>query len=258
MVSVMPVAARERIAVVIPAFNEAGTIAEVARRTRAQAQQVIVVDDGSSDGTGDRLAGLDVTVLRNSENLGKAMSLWRGMQHAIAQGAEAIVTLDADGQHQPEDIPQVLAAAQAQPNSIVIASRLRKTEGAPPLRLFANRCANFWISWAAGYYIPDSQSGFRFYPAELLKRVTPPQGRASCFAFESEVLIDAAWKGVHSRPVTIDSLYFKAARPSHYRPVLDTVRIVLMVAKRLLRRGMYPQGLWRALRAKHEHESVTR
>jgi glycosyltransferase involved in cell wall biosynthesis len=237
----------QKFAVVIPAFNEAATIADVARRARAQLVPVIVVDDGSTDGTTAALQGIDVTVLRNAENCGKALSLWRGMQLALEQGVDAVITLDADGQHRPEDIPQVLAAARAQPGRVIIASRLRKTEGAPPLRLFANRCANFWISWAAGYYIPDSQSGFRLYPAALLKQIAAPRGRASCFVFESEVLIEAAWRGVRSAPVTIDSLYLKAARPSHYRPVLDTVRIVIMVALRLLRRGMYPQGLWRAL-----------
>jgi glycosyltransferase involved in cell wall biosynthesis len=237
----------ENVAVVIPAFNEAATIADVARRARAQVRQVIVVDDGSIDTTAEQLKGLDVTVLRNQQNQGKAVSLWRGMMQSLEQGARAVVTLDGDGQHRPEDIPQVLAAANANPDHLVIASRLRHTEGAPPLRLFANHTANFWISWAAGYRIQDSQSGFRLYPAELLRRLSAPRGRRSCFVFESEVLIEAAWQGVRSQPVTIDSIYLKAARPSHYRPVLDTVRIILMVAQRLLRRGLHPVGLLRSL-----------
>lgn len=237
----------ENVAVVIPAFNESATIADVARRTRAQVRQVIVVDDGSIDGTAEQLKGLDVSVLRNPQNQGKAVSLWRGMVQALQQGALAVITLDGDGQHRPEDIPQVLATASASPGTLIIASRLRHTEDAPPLRLFANHAANFWISWAAGYRIQDSQSGFRLYPAELLRRLNAPQGRRSCFVFESEVLIEAAWQGVCSQPVTIDSIYLKAARPSHYRPVLDTVRIVRMVALRLLRRGLYPGGLWRSL-----------
>jgi glycosyltransferase involved in cell wall biosynthesis len=237
----------DNVAVVIPAFNESATIADVARRARAQVRQVIVVDDGSVDGTAEQLQGLDVSVLRNPQNLGKAVSLWRGMSQAIQQGAPAVITLDGDGQHRPEDIPQVLAAANANPGNLIVASRLRHTEGAPPLRLFANHTANFWISWASGYRIHDTQSGFRLYPAELLRRLSAPQGIRSGFVFESEVLIEAAWQGIRSKPVTIDSIYLKAARPSHYRPVLDTVRIILMVALRLLRRGLYPIGLWRSL-----------
>ncbi len=237
----------DNVAVVIPAFNEAATIADVARRARAQLRQVIVVDDGSTDNTAEQLKDLDVTVLRNPENRGKAVSLWRGMTQALQLGALAVITLDGDGQHRPEDIPQVLAAANVNPGQMIMASRLRHTEGAPALRLFANHTANFWISLAAGYRIPDSQSGFRLYPAELLRRLSAPRGRRSCFVFESEVLIEAAWQGVRSQPVTIDSIYPKAARPSHYRPVLDTAHIVLMVAQRLLRRGLHPVGLWRSL-----------
>lgn len=239
-------------AVVIPAYNEEATIRGVAERARAQvneANQVIVVDDGSADDTSQALEDLDVMVLRNESNLGKAGSLWRGMQYALEQDFDGVVTLDGDGQHQPEDIPRVLTAAQASPNHIIIASRLRHQENAPALRLFANRFANFWISWAAGYYIPDSQSGFRFYPAEVLRQVEVAIDKEHGFAFESEILIDAAWKGVRSQPVPIDSVYFKAARHSHYRAGADTLQIVTTVAKRLLRRGMYPIGLIRVLHA---------
>nr|UXE46157.1 undecaprenyl-phosphate 4-deoxy-4-formamido-L-arabinose transferase [uncultured bacterium] len=236
------------IAVVIPAYNEAATIADVATRARQQVSRVIVVDDGSKDGTADKLFGLDVTLLRNEANHGKALSLWRGMQQALDSGATAIITLDADGQHQPEDIPRLLEAWRANPGKLIIASRLRKTENAPRLRLFANRFANFWVSWAAGYRIPDSQSGFRLYPAAVLWEVPAPKGRASCFAYESQVLIDAAWRGHHSVPVVVDSVYHVAARPSHYRPALDTTRIVMMIAWRLIQRGGYPVGLWRLMR----------
>jgi glycosyltransferase involved in cell wall biosynthesis len=241
-------AAHDRVTVVIPAYNEAATIADIAKRARAQLAQVIVVDDGSGDGTAEQLRGLDVTVLRNERNCGKAVSLWRGMETALARGASAVVTLDADGQHQPEDIPQMLRAAAQYPGQLIVASRLRRAAPPPPLRLFANRCANFWISWAAGYWIADSQSGFRLYPAALLRRLPTPHGRGSGFVFESEALIEAAWQGVRSRPVVIDSIYPKVARPSHYRPAVDTLRIIRMVALRLLRRGLYPLGLWRVLR----------
>ncbi len=239
----------DEVAIVIPAFNEAATIAEIAKRARTQVPRVIVVDDGSSDDTAAQLAGMDITLLRNTVNCGKGASLWRGARHAVEQGARAVITLDADGQHRPEDIPRVLDAASLRPGTIIIASRLRHQENAPRLRLFANRMANFWISWAAGYFIPDSQSGFRLYPADLLEQIKVPHARRHSFVFESEILIAAAWLGVRSVPVPIDSIYFEAARPSHYRATEDTLLITRMVAGRLLRRGMNPLGLMRVLSA---------
>lgn len=236
-----------KVAVVIPAYNEARTIAEVARRARQHCDQVFVVDDGSQDGTADAVADLEITLLRNPHNLGKAGTLWNGMQAALALGADAVITLDGDGQHRPEDIPRVLVAAQQHPNHIIVASRLKHRENAPPLRLFANRMANFWISWAAGYFIADSQSGFRLYPASVLRQVQVSHERAKSFVFESEILIAASWQGIRSIPVAIDSLYFEAARASHYQATRDTLRIIHMVAGRLLRRALNLPGLVRVL-----------
>ncbi len=245
----------DNIAVVIPAYNEAATIVDVVKRARAQVANVVVVDDGSVDNTGDLLMDLDVSVLRNDVNCGKGASILNGAQHALTTGAQAVITLDGDGQHQPEDIPRVLSAAALYPDSIIVASRLRNTEHAPPLRLFANHFANFWVSWAAGYWVPDSQSGFRLYPKTALERVNVPHTLDRSFVFESEVLIAAAWQGIKSEPIAIDSVYFKAARHSHYKPTQDTVRIVRMIAGRLLRRGMYPLGLYRALRSRRSRDS---
>ena len=234
-----------RAAVVIPAFNEERTIGEVAALAVAQGVEVIVVDDGSSDRTADRLEGSEVVVLRNETNSGKGASLWRGMQHALAEGAEAIVTLDADGQHAPEDIPRLLNAAASNPGRVIIGARTRNAENAPRARLFANHFADFWVSWAAGRPIRDSQSGFRLYPAEAAGSI----GRElnGGFVFESEILIELARRGCRFATVPIASCYPADARPSHFRPVRDIARIVRMVAWKLITRGLYPQGLARAL-----------
>ena len=235
---------RSDSAVVIPAFNEASTISDIVKRASEYSDLVIVVNDGSTDNTAECLESLPVTVLNNSENQGKGKSLLRGMNYAIDLGVKSVITLDGDGQHQPEDIPLLLEQEALNPNKIIIAARLRARHAAPPLRRFANAFADFWISWAAGQKIRDSQSGFRLYPADVLNYCKTNSDK---FVFESEILIDAAHHGISSKSVAIDTVYHKNARASHYRPAADTWAIVKMVARKLFLRGFYPIGLLRSL-----------
>ena len=236
--------------VVIPAYNEAGSIREVVMTAmrHAGAAVIVVVDDGSSDATAACLDGLPVTLLRNQRNLGKAASLWRGFELALQMQASRVVTLDGDGQHRPEDMDRLLQAAERMPSAIVIGARLHQREQFPPARYWANRLARFLVSWAAGYYIADSQSGFRVYPAALLRQLRREDVPGEGFVFESEILIAAARRGVRSIAVDIPAIYHHAARPSHFHPVRDILGIGCMLARHLLRRGLYPAGLWRALR----------
>jgi len=232
--------------VVIPAYNEAATIREVAARALRQCPRVVIVDDGSTDDTAAALHGLPIELLRNPRNEGKAAALWRGMQHALAAGADAVITLDGDGQHRPEDIPRLIETSSRSPASIIIGSRMNNAAAFPRKRLLANRTANFWISWACGYAIEDSQSGFRLYPGTLLRDIRIAHDHAHGFVFESEILIKAARRGIGSIPVAIEAIYARAARPSHFRSVVDVLRITRMVAWKLLSRGLYPQGFVRA------------
>lgn len=235
-------------ALVIPAHNEATTIGEVVKKALRYINEVIVIDDGSSDGTTEALERLPITVLRNTKNMGKAFSLWRGFCHALDRGARAIVTLDGDGQHSPEDIPRLIAQWEGTPHYLIIGARTRQQRQDFDLRVCANRIADFWISWAAGYYIADSQSGFRVYPSRLLRRISCRYGRAQSFVFESEVLIESAKLGYRSISLPIESNARMASRASHFRPALDVIRITRMVAWKLLSRGMYPTGLYRSLK----------
>jgi glycosyltransferase involved in cell wall biosynthesis len=236
-----------KIAVVIPAYNEALTIRDVASRALAQLRDVIVVDDGSTDGTSATLHGLPLTLICNPRNLGKGASLWRGFAVALAEGAEAVITLDADAQHRPEDIPRLVEAWRAQPGHIVIGARLWDRGNVPRLRYFGNRFANFWVAWAAGFPVSDSQSGFRLYPASILRRVKVAHGPGARFAFESEILIEAGRAGAGFSAVPISALYPPAARASHYRSAADTARIVRMIAWKLLARGLDLPALVRSL-----------
>jgi glycosyltransferase involved in cell wall biosynthesis len=232
-------------AIVIPARNESATIRAVAQRARAQCPHVIVIDDGSTDGTRDALHDLPVTVLRHAQSAGKGASLLDGIREAIRSGADRIVTLDGDGQHAPEEIPRLLAAAERQLDKIVIGARLRNREAVPWLRNFANHFADFWISWACGARIRDSQSGFRVYPAVLFNDLAIDTNPERGFVFESEILIRAAARGIGVTGVAIDAIYQTSTRPSFYRN-LDTWRITRMVAWSLITRGLYLTGLYRA------------
>jgi glycosyltransferase involved in cell wall biosynthesis len=245
-----------RVVVVIPAYNEAATIAGVVRRAAAHAASVIVVDDGSRDGTAAALDGLPCAVIVHPRNLGKGAALARGMAEALAQGAGVVITLDADGQHAPEEIPRLVRAAAAHPDAVIIGARLRRTERAPRHRRIANRVADFFIGWAAGQRIDDTQSGFRLYPAALLPRLEVPSGPDRGFVFESELLIEAARAGVPIRSVAIDSIYASGARPSHFRPVTDIARIGRMLFWKLAPRGFDPVGLVRSLSRRERSRSA--
>lgn len=233
--------------VVIPAYNEAATVRDVAMRARQQCTNVVVVDDGSTDSTCRAATGLDVTILRNEENCGKAGSISRGFEHALAHGAIGVITLDADGQHAPEEIPSFVKQSLDDPNAFLIGARRRDQRRALFWRYMANRIADFWIGWAAGQPIEDSQSGFRLYPARLLREVTLKHGRERSFVYESEIVIEAARRGFQCRNVAVTVAPRSGPRPSHFRPLVDIMRITGMVAGRLFSHGMYPMGLVRIL-----------
>jgi glycosyltransferase involved in cell wall biosynthesis len=239
-----------RVCIVIPAYDEAAMIGDILRRCRAVLASacIIVVDDGSRDNTGGIAAQSGATVLRHAKNQGKGASLMDGMHIALAQQATCVVTLDGDGQHRPEDLPRLLACGQSWPRRVVIGSRRASGRAAPRARFIANRVADFWVSWAARHPIDDSQSGFRVYPADLLRVITARSVLARGFAFDSEILIEAARLGFLTAAVDIATIYgSQLRRPSHFRPVADITRIVLMVAGKLLARGMDPIGLWQSL-----------
>ncbi len=246
-------------AVVIPAYNESATIRKVALTALQHAPLVIVVDDGSSDDTTAQLEGLEVEILRNESNMGKGGSIWRGLQHAINKGAEAVFTLDGDGQHDPSDIPDLLNEARINPHAVVIGARLLNREHAPKARLFANNFADFWVSWAAGQFVQDSQSGFRLYPKSLIENVNVGIHRSRSFVFESEILIEAGRRDHKIICTPIASKYFENARPSHFNAGADITKIVLMITWKLISHGTYAHGLVRSLmqRAKHQRLKKT-
>jgi hypothetical protein len=216
--------------VLIPAHDEAATVGDVVRRALAHAA-VLVVDDGSADGTVAAAAAAGAEVLRHARRLGKAQALRSGMAAARARGATHVVTLDADGQHDPDDVPALLAAAA--PRTIVVGARPLGDAALAAGRAEAIVVAGFFVNWASGLRLGDTQSGFRVYPVAVLDEVPTRRGG---FVFETEVLVAAAARGWAVREVPIRSLPRAGAR-SRFRPVADGLAIGVHLAGRVLARG---------------------
>lgn len=239
--------------VVIAAYNEAATIVGVVTRCLAHVGAVIVVDDGSTDGTADALTGLPIVVLRHARNRGKAASLRLGLGHAIRNGADAAITLDGDGQHEPEDIPRLIAAYVQHSGCLVVGARLHEKENMPRARYWANRFANVCVTWAAGQVYADTQSGFRIYPAAFLHAVLT-RSESTRFVFETEMLIEAAHMNVQCITVSIAAIYSEKVRASHFRPVLDVLLIGRMLTWQAILRASFLRGVRGHLR---RHKATT-
>ena len=230
--------------VVIPALNEERAIRAVVTGALAHCEHVIVVDDGSSDGTSAATADLAIERIRHERPLGKARALQDGFRRALELGADGVLTMDGDGQHAASDLPRLLAAARQYPNAIVIGARLRSKDTQPGKNRLGNQQADFWVSWACGQRVVDSQSGQRYYPRAAIDiaLALPNDG----FVFESEILIEAARHGIRTVSVPIESRYEEDRRASHFRPLRDVSRITRMIAWRLIRGGFMPRNYWRA------------
>jgi glycosyltransferase involved in cell wall biosynthesis len=237
-----PLLARDNIAVVIPALNEALRIRGVVEGALAQCDRVIVVDDGSDDGTSDAIADLPVTVLRHASRMGKGAGLRDGFAEALRQGALAVLSMDGDGQHRAEDIPRLLDAGNRRPGWIVIGARLRRRANQPLHRRLANEFGDWGIAWGTGYQVADSQSGQRLYPAEVC--ALAGQGiPGEDFVFEAQILMSAAQElGTRCVSVPIEARYNQIHgapdfRPSHFRPLRDLWRITSHIVRQCMGRG---------------------
>ena len=239
------------IAVLIPALNEALRIREVVEGALAQCPHVIVIDDGSDDGTAERIADLPITLLRHAQRMGKGASLRDGFREALRQGRTGVLSMDGDGQHAAEDIPRLLAAAARHPHAIVIGARLRKRAQQPLYRRLANEFGDWGIAFGTGYQIADSQSGQRYYPAAVCALDDVP---GEDFVFEAQILISAARQlGTRCVSVPIESRYKSVHsqeqfRASHFKPVRDFSRITMHIVRQSLRIGHMAE-IWRSIRA---------
>ncbi len=220
--------------ILIPIVDEASTIGEIVTRARRYGA-VLVVDDGSSDGSGAAAARAGAEVLRLDRRRGKGAALRAGFAEALVRNAGLVITLDGDGQHDPDDIPRLLEAAAAFPEALILGGRLAglplRGEGAIPNgRLNAMRVSGFFINWLTGFSLTDTQSGFRVYPAKLVAAVKPRWGG---FIFETEILVRAAADGWPLLEFPIGFIPSKG-RPSRFRPVRDGVAVATYIVCQVL------------------------
>jgi len=215
------------VAAVVPVYNNAGTVGDVVRRTRLYVEDVIVVDDGSTDGTADVLAAIEgVEVISCPVNRGKGRALRTGLARADERGFRYALTIDADGQHFPEDAVCLLRQAGRTPGALIIGARNLAQENMPGRNTFANRFSNMWFRLETGLRMDDTQSGYRLYPLAAMRGMHFVTGR---YEFELETAVRLAWRGVEVVNVPVRVHYApEGERVSHFRPVRDFTRISLL------------------------------
>jgi glycosyltransferase involved in cell wall biosynthesis len=214
----------ESFCVIVPAFNEAKRIGDVVRQCRAHAQQVVVIDDGSTDGTGDVASTAGAHVIRHERNLGKGASLVTGFDYARKQGFDLVITIDADGQHDPAQIPRFLATYHRTKIPVLIGNRLWNRKQIPLVRRWTNQTMSWLLSKLMKRYLPDTQCGFRLFRTDLLSYVPSESPR---FAMESEILLHTAARHFRMDSVRIPVLY--RGQESRIHPVVDSFRFFAML-----------------------------
>ena len=213
--------------VLIPTYNNAGTIAKVIADVKEYSTDIIVVNDGSTDDTKNILASIEnIKVIDYPNNKGKGYALKLGLQKAYEWGYRYAITIDSDGQHYADDIPAFLDKIEEKPESLLIGARNLAADNMPSRNTFANKFSNFWYKVETGKTLSDTQSGYRLYPLEKLQNIHFITRR---YEFEVEIIVRAAWRGVNVENIPIKVYYPPVEeRVSHFRPLQDFTRISIL------------------------------
>jgi glycosyltransferase involved in cell wall biosynthesis len=214
-----------RVAAAIPAYDAAPSIGAVVRGTLAVLPEVLVIDDGSHDSTADEARRAGAEAVRFPENRGKGAALRHAFELLFGRGVDAVVTLDADGQHLPEEIEHLLARMHEA--DLVVGGREHLFSGMSRLRRTSNRLSSLVISRVAGARLGDVQSGFRLYKRRVIEAAGFPESR---FDAESAVVVRAARLGLRIVSVPVRLGFADGRLTSHYRPIVDSLRIARAVA----------------------------
>jgi glycosyltransferase involved in cell wall biosynthesis len=222
-----------KVIIVIPVYNHGKTLRSMVIKALATGSDVLVVDDGSTDGGLETLSGLKYRAVRHPENRGKGAAILTAAKEAEGMGKTHIVTIDADGQHDPADFLRFLPVIQENPLALVLGTRIFDKKASPLLSRFGRSFSNFWFRVQTSSSLKDTQSGFRAYPLAVLAWLKVHDQR---FSFEVEVLVKAAWAGIEIKEVYISVFYPPSReRVSHFHLIRDNLALSLLNTRLTLR-----------------------
>lgn len=214
--------------VIIPTYNNANTIVKVVESVYEYCKDIIVVMDGCTDATGEYINSCHCpfVLVAYEKNMGKGHALVKGFEEASKRGFTHAITIDADGQHFPDDIPSIVEKSEENPEAFIVGNRNLNEKNMPRGNTFANKFSNFWFRLQTGVDLGDTQSGFRLYP---LSRLHGLRHLTSRYEAELELLVYASWRGEEIISVPVKVYYPPAEeRVSHFRPFWDFMRISLL------------------------------
>ncbi len=244
--------AQLKCCVIIPTYDNHKTLPRVLDGVLAYTQNIIVVNDGSTDSTSEILKSYQqIEVLHFEKNKGKGIALRNGFKKAMELGFTFAITIDSDGQHFPDDIPVFINALEIEKtkNVLFIGARNMGHSDVPKKSSFGNKFSNFWFWFETGKWLNDTQCGYRLYPLENLNHLN---FYTSKFEFEIEVIVKAAWSGTNVKNIPVKVLYDESERVSHFRPFVDFTRISILNTLLVLVTLFYikPRDLFRRLKKK--------
>jgi glycosyltransferase involved in cell wall biosynthesis len=219
---------RPDICIVIPTFNNKSTLKHVIDGVLGYGMAVVVVNDGSTDGTSEILKQYEgkIEVVAYEKNRGKGYALSRGFDRAEQLGYTHAISIDSDGQHYASDIPLFIKTAQENPGVLAVGNRNLEQDNMPKKNTFANKFSNFWFALQTARHLPDTQTGYRLYPLQKMKRMRPITSR---YEAELEILVRYAWRKIKIVSIPVKVFYApEVRRVTHFRPGIDFVRISLL------------------------------
>lgn len=213
--------------VIVPTYNNGGTLNEVLTGIQKHTQSIIVINDGSTDDTAKILNSYnDIELIEHKANVGKGVALKNGIRHAKKIGYDYAITIDSDGQHSPDDLPEFIKALEKNPDTLILGARNMDQESVPGKSSFGHKFSNFWYWVETGLKLPDTQTGYRLYP---LNKLASMKFFTRKFEFEIEILVRAAWKGIPISSIPVNVIYPpENERVSHFRPIRDFTRISVL------------------------------
>lgn len=240
-----------KVCILVPTYNNEQTLAKVLESLLVYTDQIIVVNDGSTDSTPVVLSSFpQIDLVTYPQNQGKGFALRTGFKHAVASGYDYAITIDSDGQHFADDLEKFLIKLQQHPSAIIIGARNMDQASVPGKSSFGNKFSNFWFWVETGLRMNDTQSGYRLYPVKQMERM---RFLTRKFEFEIEVLVTSAWRGIEITEVPVRVFYAeKENRVSHFRPFKDFTRISILNTFLVVIALLYikPRDLFRASKKK--------